>query len=306
MRINLIYYFIFTFCFLSCSQLDRIKSLDDQYFEEIMANKTAAEINFVHYLKKVEPKIYSQIESDKTDSVLVDLWGESYNFDSGANKTILDKSIIESLQNEFNIKNDNVVVHAGIMHTYGYLFSTLNTPYGYKRKRWLLATMDNALKLQKATISPHPEDGTLLSNMTYVAGKLSFDEEKNLGQLEKLKNVSQELRNYNFNSIKKLTLKEDINFPTNLPYTIKSTFIKFLSKAASEENDYLLIYSIKNRETKIEKIITAFPIKKDAYLKMIDPNLLGQDRPVIIKNNAYMAIDKNIRLSGNRLILGDL
>ena len=29
------------------------------------------------------------------------------------------------------------IVHAGFEHTYGYIFSTLKTPYGYKRARWV-------------------------------------------------------------------------------------------------------------------------------------------------------------------------
>lgn len=291
----------------SCSHVSENKDiLDDQYFEKIVTQFQLSKINFIQFLKTAEPAIYSQIEKDKLDPTVTELWGKSYNFDSGANKTILDIAMIEPLQAEFNIKNDNMIVHAGIMHTYGYLFSTLNTPYGYKRKRWVIPTIDTALNLKKAAVSPHPEEGTLLTNITYIAGKLAFDDQENLLKLDKLMNVSTELKNYNFAQIKKVSIVEEITYPGNVPYNIKTTLIKFLSKLPSEENDYLLIYSTKNRETKVEQLITAFPIKKDAYQKMLDPMLLGDDRPILIKNNGYIGTDKNERLSGKRLILGEL
>ena len=289
--------------FSSCSQLPTIHS--DLYWEKMVKSYSDSNQNsFMDFLRNSDEHVYNQILKDSSDKTLIEFWGQSLNFDSGAKAEILNKNIISDLQSSFNIKNDNVVVHAGIMHTYGYLFSVLNTPYGYKRKRWIEPTFDKGFNFTDASISPHPTSGTLLSNLTYFAGKIAFDEKQSQEKLEQLKNVSPSIKNYNYSALIVDVLVEDVTSHKEFPIIFKTHLVKLQNKDGNEENSYVLIYSIKDKLTKIEKLITAFPIKKDAYVKTLDPILLGEQRPILVRYNASIGTTQDTRLSGNRMILG--
>lgn len=289
----------------SCSHLFTSEFTKDNYWEKIV-NSYNGKQDFVQHIKQNEKNIYSQLELIKNDQQLISMWGLSQNFDSGAKQIILAEKIIGDLQGYFNVKNDNQIVHAGIMHTYGYLFSTLNTPYGFKRWRWTIPTFTEGMGLKDKSIGPHPKFGTLLSNLTYFAGKIAFKSKARIEELEKLKNVSNEIKNFPFQNLEVVTLEEQVTNSKKFNYLFKTNFVKILNKVTKnhqEENDYLLIYSIVEPESKIEKVITVFPIKKDAYLKSTDELLLGTDRPIFVRYNAFIGTSKDDRLSGNRVIL---
>lgn len=284
--------------FVSCSH--QLTQSQDKYWEEI--NHKALQSSLLSVLEVQNKSLYNQVINDSQDLNLPGFWGQSFNFDSGAKKTILEDKLIAELQAKYNIVNDNKIVHAGIMHTYGYLFSTLNTPYGFKRKRWVEPTLSYGFNLAGKSISPNPTEGTLLSNITYFAGKLAFSEASNIEKLDTLKNVSSEIKNFSYSKTKLDILDEEINYPENVKITLRTTIVKFFQKEANEENDYLLIYSWLNRDTKEEKLITAFPIKRDAYLKTLDIQGLGDDRPILVRYNGHIGNDANARYSGKRLI----
>ncbi len=64
------------------------------------------------------------------------------------------------------------VHHAGALHTYGYLCSSLWTKYGWKRTRWVGGGIAAAAGVAPALLQPVPPSGTLLSNATALAGRL--------------------------------------------------------------------------------------------------------------------------------------
>jgi hypothetical protein len=278
----------------------------DKYFEEITKSfeNKKTESNFLDWIKEHDQKTYNQILLDSTNENVAAFWGESLNFDSGAKQTILNELIIRDLQAAFNIKNDNKVVNAGIMHSYGYLYSILETPYGYKRKRWIDPTISYGFNLEKKSISSNPLEGTLLSNLTFFAGKILFKHNVNKQNLLKLKNVSNEIVNFPYDKLKIVTLVEEVTNSKEFPLIFKTCLVKLQNKSPGEENDYLLVYGVENMKTSKEVIITAFPIKKDAYIKTLDPVLLGEDRPIIVRYNGFVGTNKETRLSGKRLILG--
>lgn len=304
MKANILFFFS-VILLSSCSHLFSSEVSKDSYWEKIVKSFDGKQ-DFVEHLKQQEKHIYGQLEQIKNDQSLISMWGLSQNFDSGAKQIILNEKIIGDLQARFNIKNDNQVVHAGIMHTYGYLFSTLNTPYGFKRWRWTIPTFTEGMGLKDKSISPHPKAGTLLSNLTYFAGKIAFKSKSRIDELEQLKNVSNEIKNFSYQNLEVVTLEEQVTNSKQFNFMFKTNFVKILHKVTKnhqDENDYLLIYSIVEPETKNEKLITVFPIKKDAYLKATDELLLGTDRPIFVRYNAFIGTSKEDRLSGSRVIV---
>ncbi len=265
--------------------------LEDQYWNDLALESSESNSSIMRALENNNPNLYNQILKDSKDPYLTMFWGKSLNFDSGAKKQIVDNKIIENLQGLFNIKNDNKIVHAGIMHTYGYLFSTINTPYGYKRKRWIDPTLNEAFDLAGKSFSPESIDGGLLSNVTYFSGMLAF---KNKTELSLLKNISNEVFTYNYAGLSVDRIEE-----ATKDYTLVTTLVRFPVKLMVSENDYLLIYSSVNQQTKKELLITVFPINAESYEKIIAPNTMGANQKITLRYNAYLdGVEQN--LTGTR------
>lgn len=291
---------IFTTLFtLSCSHhkarnISAHTPLEDQYWNDMALESKEANISIMRTLEDNNPALYNQILKDSKDPYLTMFWGQSLNFDSGAKKQIVDDKIIGDLQALFNIKNDNKIVHAGIMHTYGYLFSTIETPYGFKRKRWIDPTLNAAFDLSGNSFSPETIDGGLLSNVTYFSGMLAF---KNKTELSLLKNVSNEVFTYNYAGLSVDRVEEEIK-----GHTLVTTLVRFPVKLMVAENDYLLIYSTVNQVTKKEFLVTAFPINAESYEKIIAKNTLGPNQKITLRYNAYLqGIEHN--LTGTRKLI---
>jgi hypothetical protein len=284
-------------------------TLLDEYWDRLIDESHTEKISITEKLKKDNLALYNQIQNDAKDPTLLGFWGKSFNSDGGMNlngslnKQIVDLDVLSDIQKVFGIKNDNIRVHAGITHTYGYLFSRLVTPYGFKRKRWTAATLNHAFDFKNHSLSPVPNSGSLLSNLTYFAGKLSFRNADQLSALEKLQNTSEEVKAFDYKNIKKLVVIENVAKPKSL--NIVTTLIALPKKAPKEENDYLLIYSLEEPKSQRGELITAFPIKKEAYLKIINPEGLGENKEISLRYNAYKEGFGPERLLGQRSVLGE-
>jgi hypothetical protein len=285
MKIKLFFFLTSLTLFISCSAFQNRKpsSQSDEYWAKMVKESETNHQSIIEIIKNDNRPLYQQIHNDTQDPLLLTFWGQSLNFDSGAKKQIISDLINTDLHAQFALTTNNYVVHAGVTHTYGYLFSILETPYGFKRKRWTAPTLNGAFSLENLSLSPETVEGTLLSNVTYFMGMLAFKNDSDRVLLKNLKNVSPEIRNFNYYSLTVEHLEEI------LPrFTLRTTFLKFPKRLAGEENDYLLIYSIMDQTLHKEFLITAFPVKKEAYQKTIAPEELGVNRPVTIRYNAYL------------------
>ncbi len=284
--------------FFSCSSLKQknYSETSDKYWSDLVEESVNTKTSIISLLEKKNPHLFHEIVNDSKDKKLTAFWGKSINFDSGAKKQIIDDQIMSDLQVQFKIKNDNKIVHAGITHSYGYLFSVISTPYGFKRKRWIDPTLNYAFSFSGSSLSPQTIEGGLLSNLTYFAGTIAFKDESDRRALKALKNVSSEVLNFDYSKLHVEKLEEEIMVNGSLTNILRTTLVKLPFKREEEENDYLLIYSIWSRRDHKEDLITAFPIKKDAYKKIIESDSLGPNRPILVRYNAYLEgfMDKNL------------
>lgn len=65
------------------------------------------------------------------------------------------------------------LAHAGLTHTYGYLFSNTVTPYGLKRDRWINGDIAAVLGIDRRWLTGNPPAGTLLANATYCFASIA-------------------------------------------------------------------------------------------------------------------------------------
>ncbi len=293
---------IFTFLLTSCSALTPHFEKSDLYWSQLVTLSVEKKESILSILKDKNSHLYKQIQNDARDMSLTSFWGKSLNFDSGAKNKIIADQILSDLQAVFSIHNDNYIVHAGITHTYGYLFSVLETPYGYKRKRWIDSSLNYAFSLSEQSLSPETKNGGLLSNITYFSGMIAFKEQEQKNRLKNLLNVSLEIKNFDYSMLKVNHLEEVVSGDESTNVTLRTTLVLLPKKMKDSENDYLLIYSLYDQKKRHEVLITAFPIKADAYKKITDPRELGGNRPIVVRYNAYWPALMEKNLSGSRNI----
>lgn len=99
-------------------------------------------------------------------------WSDSTPFDEKAKAYVLSEKVMTALG--LKPEKDGEVVHvsAGLIHSYGYLFSQLQTAFGLKGKRWLESRLDERLGLPPGAFSPFVTEGEFLSNLTYTLDRI--------------------------------------------------------------------------------------------------------------------------------------
>lgn len=214
-------------------------------------------------LKKYYPPLWNQISQDKKDPYVFLFWGNSKTTEN--NKPIVNEEIRTDLFSIFQQNYAESYANAGLMHTYGYLFSTLETPYGYKRERWLINELNQLLKLEHNQLSVKTDRGTLLANVTYFAGKLAFEETQDL---ELIKNVADEIKSIDYSKLMKLTIIEE-----NKNFKFKTVIINL--GADTSKNSHLLIYSYYDKQLGKDQLITMYPISNESFnsYRILKPEL---------------------------------
>lgn len=125
-------------------------------------------------LQRAAPRLWRDLGRDAGQWARNALWADSRNFDEHAHATIVPPAILSALGRRAHLAGEGEVVHAGLTHTYGYLFSTLQTPFGFKRARWVDGEIERGLGFAPGLLGPTPAEGTLLANVTCVLGKIAI------------------------------------------------------------------------------------------------------------------------------------
>ena len=75
------------------------------------------------------------IARDRADGLL-DRWSASTVIDENVGEAVVERDVFERIHEAGGVNARFPVGNAGLVHVYGYLFSTVVTPYGYKSDRW--------------------------------------------------------------------------------------------------------------------------------------------------------------------------
>lgn len=218
----------------------------------------------VQMLEPEAPSIAAQIRQDASRRGPLPFWGRSLNVDDVAKVTIVDPHmLIASLSGR---TLSAITPHAGLQHTYGYLLSTIETPYGLKRDRWMETHIETAFGLNPSTLGPQPDNGTLLANASWLAGMIAF--RGNLSRTRHLQDimarkVSAELPAIDFHNCKHERLSERITVK-HRGNTTAWTLQTDLVSGPAKSNFLLLVYSVVNRDRNRHQLITLFPTSTPA------------------------------------------
>lgn len=179
-------------------------------------------------------------------------WTDCTVFDELAKADILSETAMKGL----GIRRETTagIVHApaGLMHTYGYLFSQLKTAYGLKGKRWIESRLDERLGLPAGTFGPLPPKGEFASNVTAALLRLA-GEKARLERAAKLAPAAKPLGR----------VEQHVAWKTPEGATVEAAVLTYLvplgPAAGLESADrYLLIYAVR-RDRRL-RLTTAFPV----------------------------------------------
>lgn len=102
-----------------------------------------------------------------------DDWGTSTVVDDELSVPLFERALFDQLHDAAGIDATFPVGNAGVIHVYGYWFSTVPTAYGLKRERWQQPDLARALGLSPKTFHLHgAKSRTPLQRLTDVARPL--------------------------------------------------------------------------------------------------------------------------------------
>ena len=235
------------------------------------------------------PGLLAQLDADKANPALLKLWGESINFDELANGEIVSPSVLGFIAARLGAPAPSGrIMHAGAEHTYGYLFSLLQTKFGFKRARWVGPDIEEGLGLPKGSVGPSPAAGTLLSNVTCLAGGLALRGDKAAGKLlaQACEHSAAAVKKYKPAAEKHPRLSETVSLPGGRRVTLRTDLVPFVKNSGG--NTHLLVYSVSDSAKKHAYLVTAFPVNEGFVKSVTDPAGLGKDKPVQTRYNAYV------------------
>lgn len=242
----------------------------DRYLAEAaraMITAASRSQSAVAVLKRHCPHIYHQIRQLRECPSLLALWGRSRNVDENVGQVIVHPAILQAIGQLAEVPLRGRIVHAGLEHTYGYLFSLIETPYGYKRERWTLPTIEKGFGIRTSTLRDQPTAGTLLTNLTWFAGHIAFCDRP--GELRRLCQaadcVSPVARDYAYAELDVCRVVEEVTNAAGQGRSrrvqLRTDLVPFPRPPADREADsHLLVYSVVTGDPGRARLITAFPV----------------------------------------------
>jgi len=229
-------------------------------------------------LRASAPALVRELDADARRPGMLSLWGRSVNFDEHAKATIVAPPILGAIASVLKLPPpDGERGHAGMTHSYGYVFSVLKTPYGFKRARWVSGELEAGLGLPPGTFAPVPAKGTLLSNLTAFLGRLAFR-----GDARELRLVG-DLRTFDVSAYKPKRLSETVSLPDGRRFVLRTDLVPYLHG----EGD-MLIYSCRDEKAGRAYLITAFPVARGFANSLLDPKGLGEGKPIATRYNGFV------------------
>ena len=255
-----------------------------------VAKEAAAKGDVDGALAKYAPDLVAAVDDDAKRPELLALWGTSLNDDELAHAEILAPSILDVLNARAHVgPRDGKRTHAGVEHTYGYVLSTLHTPFGYKRARWVKPELELGFALTKGALGPRPPAGTLLTNATYFAGRIAFrTDARARAALERFAGaVEPSIAHVAYEQLPVTRLTESLTIEGRT-VALRTDFVPFPRAVPGGTSTYLLVYSVADSSAEGARLVTAFPVGTPFVQKVLAPADLGEAMPIATRYNAFV------------------
>ncbi|MCU1478379.1 MAG: amino acid deaminase [Subtercola sp.] len=140
--------------------------------------------NVSQILAEHVPELLISLERDRAAGTFAH-WGLSTVHDETAGRPVIGRPLFELLHRVSAVECAWPIGNAGVLHTYGYLLSTVETAYGFKRERWIGGELASAFGMRADAFlrtlvdigSPNRSPGLLTLVTGQVRGVLEAAEE---------------------------------------------------------------------------------------------------------------------------------
>ncbi len=224
-------------------------------------------------LRRRMPRFYSHVRRICDERVVLRRWGRCSNTDENTGTAIVDAGILDMIGKIANVPMKAPSYHAGLQHTYGYLLSLIETPYGYKRDRWLSPAIEDGFGLPSGSLSAFPRRGTLLVNLTSLLSRIS------LGSTVVTEGARASFEQVPFGKQEGWRITESV-----ADLKIHTDIFPFLY---GEQDQSLLVYSTAMSKNSA-KLVTAFPIMAESRDLLLDSSQFGKKQTIRLRFNAYV------------------
>lgn len=246
-------------------------------------------------LRQLCPELVTQVEADCGPRGPLPFWGWCRNIDENAHQVIVNPSIQETIFFIAGQPFSPEHPHAGLQHTYGYLFSIIDTPYGRKRDRWVDTSLEAAFDLPSDVLSPSPNDGTLLANATWLAGSIAFRGHRRLKWMQRClsKRAAASLRKLNPKDLKGLRFQESVFLRTSRGHRARVSFVTDLIRMPCVESlnhdaHWLLVYSVNDDRNRDPYLITLFTVTEEFVESICERSATAQRDDIRPRYNTYV------------------
>lgn len=244
-------------------------------------------------LKQHCPEVHEQIQRDAATPRLLSFWGRCVNVDELARATIVHPAILKAIGAVAGVPMRGRFVHAGLQHTYGYLFSLIETPYGFKRDRWVSDAPERGFGMERSLLSSQPKEGTLLANLTWFLGQIVYRPDPYyLSRLNRMREaVAPELLDYDYARLAVSRIVQQILLPGSRTRKVLliTDLVAFPHKPTDRTAETtLLIYTVQNGTEAPLRLITAFPVRSKEVRAMVRSMPAKRRTDVRLRYNAYV------------------
>ncbi|MGB7323670.1 MAG: hypothetical protein WBD31_02275 [Rubripirellula sp.] len=230
-------------------------------------------------LRQEMPRLYRHLKRVSVELDQLSRWGMSVNLDELAGVEIVLPDILRVIGQCAGVTMQPPAYHAGLQHTYGYLLSLVETPYGYKRDRWLSDRIEIGFGLPKDSLSAFPRRGTLLGNLTDFLVRLSMREgppAKSVGAVARFERLSLE-------RTPGTRIVEEVEWDGGGTAWLRTD----LFRMPHTPDAGLLVYSVKQSRSGW-KLITTFPIQQPIWDELLAPSRFGRKQPIKVRYNGFV------------------
>jgi hypothetical protein len=281
-------------------------SPDQQLQEAAIAMTEAAEKGrpIVPVLRARCPYVYDQLRRDARFPGLLSLWGRCVNIDENTQEVIVHPVILRALGKLAGVPVRSRVVHAGLQHTYGYLFSLIQTPFGFKRDRWTTTDLERGLGIDLSLLGERPAAGTLLANATWLLGQVAFRGQHAV--LDRLAGeaaaVAPALVAYDYSALSVCRIEERATPPGTIRREVRLV-TDLVTLPRAPDDDRLLVYSAQAGARAPLRLVTAFPVRPGVAEELRASAVPGGPAEVRLRYNAYVPGLQGQTLPGRRALV---
>ena len=282
-----------------------------QYLTYNLTKASATVVDIEKQLKTEAPELVAMIRRDAKNQKIFDLWGSAINFDDGLADDIVRPKIMSALGRLLGHPIKGKMVNAGIWHTYGYLLSNAMLPNEFKRDRWTERSIDDGFGWKQDIISPVPQQGTLLTNLTALAGIIAFrDDPTQLNAMvAATADAAPEIRKVNPESLDIHRLVETVTLNDAGKGKARTIELRTDLVALPFEVSpapaltHLMIYSVKDSASVGgAKLISVAPMTQDTVDDLFNPRGLGDNQSVRAQYNAFIPELTGKKKTGRRWV----